>query len=75
MNNMPPFFNGFGNNSINDLFNRIDMITQELKRLERRILNIEKNLVPTPYNKIKPIPMENISNNMNNNYTTDNYII
>ena len=72
MNNVPPFFQGFMNNN----FNSIEMIVQEIKRLERRITNIEKSLIPVPYNKIKPTPLEATAENyMNNNYTKDNYII
>ena len=72
MNNMPPFFYAYTNN---DLINRFETLSQEIKRLERRILDIEKRLMPVPYNKVTPTPLENNSNYMNNNYTKDNYMI
>ena len=76
MNNLPAFFNGISNNGYgNNILHQVDFLTQEIKRLERRILNIEKNMMPTPYNKIKPTPMEGHSAFMNENYTGENYII
>ena len=72
MNNMPPFFNPYSNN---DFINKFETLSQEIKRLERRILDIEKRLMPVPYNKIKPTPLENYSEYMNKSYSTDNYMI
>ena len=71
MNNNPIFLQ----NPMNNGLNQIEMLFQEIKRLERRINNIEKSLIPTPYNKIKPTPLDNTSDYMNSNYTKDNYMI
>lgn len=57
------------------LSNQINRINQEIRRLERRITNIEKNFIPTPYNKITPMPIDNNDFNYLNNYTDDNYMI
>ena len=73
MNNYPAFFN---NININNILNNIDFLTQEVKRLERKILNIEKNLMPPPIGSLKPTPIDsNASTYMNNSYTKENYMI
>lgn len=66
MNNYKPFLEGAMDNPFNrELF----FIVQELKRLERRISNIEKNLIQEQLSNKK------VNDNMNNNYSLDNYII
>ena len=50
---------------------QINILHQEIRRLERRIFNIEKSLINAPLNELNPSPME--YNNLN--YTNDNYII
>ena len=66
MNNYNPFLEGAMDNPFNrELF----FIVQELKRLERRISNIEKNLIQEQLSNKK------VNDNMNNNYSLDNYII
>lgn len=59
------------NVEIRNLTNQINILHQEIRRLERRILNLEKSSIPTPLNELKPSPME--YNNLN--YTNDNYIL
>lgn len=54
-----------------NITNQINMIQQEIRRLERRVFNIEKSLIGSSLNELKPTPME--YNNLN--YTNDNYII
>lgn len=56
---------------IRNITNQINMLQQEVKRLERRILNIEKSMFSSNIHDIKPTPME--YNNLN--YTNDNYMI
>lgn len=82
MNNFPifnPEFQNMNNNlelELKNIYNQINILNQEIKRLNRRVLSIEKNLIPTPYNKITPTPMnEAIYEAMNNNYSKDNYMI
>ena len=59
------------NAEITNLTNQINVLHQEIRRLERRILNIEKSLIKPPLTELKPTPME--YNNLN--YTNDNYIL
>jgi len=56
---------------IRNITHQINMIQQEVRRLEKRILNIEKSLISGPLNELKPTPTE--YNNLS--YTNDNYII
>lgn len=64
------------NSFINDISKQVLALNQEVKRLERRITNIEKNLIPqkSPFN-INPTPMENDLNYINSNYPSNNYMI
>lgn len=66
MNDYKPFFQDIVNNPLNQ---QLNYIIQELKRLERRITNIEKNLLESDYNNNKK------GNHLNSNYTLDNYMI
>lgn len=66
-----PIPNANFNYEIKNILNQINGLHQEIRRLERRILNLEKNIIPTPLDELKPTPLE--YNNMN--YTNDNYII
>lgn len=56
---------------IRNITNQLNILHQEIRRLERRVLNIEKSLINPTLNELKPTPME--YNNLN--YTNDNYII
>lgn len=58
-------------NEITNMINQINYLQQEIKRLENRILNIEKNMSLNNINHIKPTPIE--YNNLA--YTNDNYIL
>ena len=65
MNDYKPFLEGV----INPFNQELYLIIQEIKRLERRITNIEKNLIQSQYIKQKT------NDSLNNNYTLDNYMI
>lgn len=56
---------------VRNITNQLNLLQQEIRRLERRILNIEKSLINPSLKDLKPTPME--YNNLN--YTNDNYII
>ncbi len=64
MNDFKPLLQNF-----NPYSQELYIIFQEIKRLERRITNIEKNLIQTQFVKQKEM------DNLNNNYSLDNYII
>ncbi len=69
MNNYP-FFQNIESNNIESIIKQINFLSQEITRLERRILNLEKNSI-TGLKDIKPTPLE--YNNLN--YPKENYII
>lgn len=72
MNNYPYNYNVF-----EQYEKELYMIRQDMKRLERRLLSLEKNSIENNslYN-INPTPMvHNKIEAMNNLYTRDNYII
>ena len=75
---MNPMFNPelqFGEALIN-INNQINYLNQEIRRINRRLSNLEKNLIPLPYDKLTPTPLNETSyESMNNSYTKDNYII
>lgn len=83
MNNYPQMINPeFDNinfqygNEFRNINNQINMLSQEIRRLQRRLFNLEKNFMPRPYNKITPTPMsEDTFDYMNSNYSKDNYMI
>lgn len=84
MNNYPHMFNpNFGNvnlqfqEEITNINNQIRILNQDLKRIERRLFNLEKNFLPNSYSA-KLVPTQLNNNNfdyMNSNYPKDNYII
>lgn len=71
----PPIFSQQGNILL-EVFNQIDIINQEIKLIKNRIESLEHSSLKktNPYD-IKPTPMENNINYINNNYPSNNYII
>lgn len=76
MNNYSTFVPQISPNNQLIIQNQLDMIIQEINRLEERIINIERSIHNQKFNKINPTPVDSDNYTyINNNYSTDNYIL
>ena len=77
--NQPPFFNypfpRFSMQDISKIQKWLEELDFEIKRLEKRIIDIENN-INTPLSKKNPTPLNEYNiNSYNSSYPNGNYII
>lgn len=77
--NQPPFINypypRFSIYDFNKIQKWIEELDFEIKKLEKRIVDIENN-INTPLNQLKPTPLNEYNlNSYNSNYPKGNYIL